>query len=93
MNLGLIYKRQQHSPGLKEQRKMQMDRRDINQNYLLDIGEAWRYVASGAVSLGQQTNLGSVSAIAVDPNGVPLGIPPVTDTDPANYLGVIPTPI
>jgi hypothetical protein len=66
---------------------------DRNQNDVLDVGETWHYVASEAVSLGQQTNLGSVSAIAINDYGDPLGLPPVTDADTANYLGVVPTPI
>jgi hypothetical protein len=57
---------------------------DENGNNLLDLGETWRYQATGEIAAGQYANLGSVS-------GVDLDGAAVTDQDPSHYFGVCPT--
>jgi len=53
---------------------------DIDKDNKLDLTETWKYVASVTpMSVGQYTNLGTVTAKAPD-NSI------VTDSDPANYI-------
>ncbi len=54
---------------------------DTNGNGLLDLTETWTYTQTATALAGQQTNTGT--ATAQDPNTAT----PVTDDNPANYLG------
>ena len=56
---------------------------DTNGNGLLDLNETWTYTKTVTAVAGQQTNVGT--ATAQDPN-LPV-VPPVTDSNPANYFG------
>jgi uncharacterized repeat protein (TIGR01451 family) len=59
---------------------------DINGNGLLDLTETWTYTITATAVAGQQTNLGTVTAVdANNPPGTP-----VTDDNPANYFGDAP---
>jgi uncharacterized repeat protein (TIGR01451 family) len=58
---------------------------DTNNNGLLDTTETWTYTATATALAGQQTNLGTVTAL--EPN---TGTP-VTDSNPANYFVPEPT--
>ena len=60
----------------------------ILNNGLLDVGEIWRYSATGTSSLGLVTNLATVTVR--DDRGSSA-----TDSDPANYTGVatVPSPM
>jgi len=58
---------------------------DTNNNGLLDTTETWTYTATATALAGQQTNLGTVTAL--EPN---TGTP-VTDSNPANYFASQPT--
>ena len=59
---------------------------DTNNNGLLDLTETWIYTTTATALAGQQTNVGSVTAQDANTPGVP----PVTDTNPANYFGDAP---
>ncbi len=62
---------------------------DANSNNRLDTGETWTYQAIRTVTAGQYTNIGSVTGTAVDSTGTAIaGFQQLTDTDPANYIGV-----
>ena len=54
---------------------------DTDRDNQLDVGETWRYSASGTVVAGARTN--SVSAVGTDPRTGAT----TTDTDLANYVG------
>lgn len=60
---------------------------DTNGNGLLDIGETWTFVASGAAVLGQYSNLATATAFG-SKSDTPVG--PVKDRD--HYIGVAPPP-
>jgi uncharacterized repeat protein (TIGR01451 family) len=62
---------------------------DTNGNGLLDLTETWTYTRTATALAGQQTNVGTVTGN--DGNNPPGTL--VTDTDPANYLGVLPAAI
>ncbi len=62
---------------------------DTNSNSRLDTGETWTFQATRPVIAGQYTNIGSVTGTPVDAAGAAIaGFLQVTDTDPANYIGV-----
>jgi uncharacterized repeat protein (TIGR01451 family) len=62
---------------------------DTNSNNRLDTGETWTYQAIRTVIAGQYTNIGSVTGTPVDSTGTAIaGLQQVSDTDPANYIGV-----
>ena len=63
---------------------------DANGNSLLDTDEEWIYTASETASQGLQTNIGTVVGTPVESNGDIIGIPDVTDFDPANYTASAP---
>ncbi|MBM4090494.1 MAG: hypothetical protein FJ276_13890 [Planctomycetes bacterium] len=62
---------------------------DTNGDGRLDTTETWTYQATRVVTLGQHTNVGTVTANPVDTTGADIaGMSDATDTDPSNHLGV-----
>ncbi len=57
---------------------------DLDQDDLLDPGEAWQYRATGIAQLGQYENIGTVTGIDI------LSDQPVSDQDPSHYFGASP---
>ena len=55
---------------------------------ILEAGETWVYLATGAWSAGQQTNTGSADGDFEDSGGTTEAAP--TATDDANYFGAVP---
>src|SRR5690606_38670536 len=53
-----------------------------NGNEILDLGESWRFLATGVATAGQYGNVGSVQGVAADGDVA-------TATDPSHYFGVI----
>ena len=47
--------------------------------------------ATGVATSGQYTNVSSVSGVPSDAAGASLGLPNVTDSDPSNYIGIVPS--
>ena len=58
--------------------------RSINADDVLDVGEIWTYEVTGVATVGNYTNIGTISANSVDTAAN------VTDTDPSNYVGIAP---
>ncbi|MEN8040328.1 MAG: SdrD B-like domain-containing protein [Actinomycetota bacterium] len=57
---------------------------------VLNPGETWTYEATGPATVGQYTNLGSVTASPpANPPGFPA-LPDASDDDPSNYWGANP---
>ncbi|REJ69319.1 MAG: hypothetical protein DWQ31_05040, partial [Planctomycetota bacterium] len=64
---------------------------DTDNDGLLDTDETWLYeFVTTATAVGQFTNIAEVVGTPADNDGTPLGIPDVTDDDPANYEVVNP---
>ena len=57
---------------------------DTNGNGLLDMTETWVYTATATAQVGQQTNVGTVTAQDANTGT------PATDDNPANYFGDAP---
>src|SRR5262249_28076356 len=55
---------------------------DTNHNNLLDPGEVWQFTASGTATLGQYSNVGTVTGTSTITNT------PVTANNPDHYFGV-----
>ncbi|QDT11456.1 beta strand repeat-containing protein [Planctomycetes bacterium K23_9] len=65
---------------------------DTNNNNILETTETWTFQGTTTVTVGQYTNIGTVSGNPVDANGNDLtGFANVTDTDPSNHIGVAST--
>jgi len=65
---------------------------DTNSNSRLDLTETWTYQATRTVVAGQYTNIATATGHPVDTTGADIAaLADVTDTDPANYLGVAAT--
>ena len=63
---------------------------DTDGDNVLDVGEVWRYEASGIAQPGDQTNAADVVANPVDQDGLDLpGLDDVADQDTAHYFGVV----
>ncbi len=64
---------------------------DTDNDNILDLDEVWEYQAARIVTAGQYTNIATVTANPVDPDGgdVPDTVI-VTDADPSNHFGVLP---
>ena len=62
---------------------------DTNGNGRLETTETWTFTATHVVTAGQYSNIGRVSAVALDNTNTAItGIQAVVDTDPSNHLGV-----
>src|SRR5690606_28263486 len=53
-----------------------------NGNMVLDLGESWRFLATGVAAAGQYSNVGSVRGVAADGDVA-------TAADPSHYFGVM----
>ena len=63
---------------------------DTNSNGRLDTTETWTYQATRTVTVGQYTNIGTVTANPVDSSGNDItGLADVSDSDPSNHLGIV----
>ena len=61
---------------------------DTNNNGALDVGESWRYRATGTARAGQYGNIALTTGTPVSPSLQPIpNAANVTDTDPSHYFG------